>query len=271
MKSSWSALFLFLSSWASSYESIIDLPMQFYKGNIQAQTVDSFKTLHIAQQCQTDLVHQKRTSSSFYRKLAYEALQNCGHPAPEVVLITSDTSKQAVPIGSGLGMINGLIAVIINFNQNNPIARAPYGVIRIIMHHEAWHIVSQDYAAPLAKDKYYYQNSQKRENQADHKAIYFAQCTQCAHECVEYFIKRHAAQNNEPSLKKYARCTLQNLNQISSDRIEAILPDIATLSIHRKLEHPFDIERALRIYIDSRALGDVLCTWHKKTLNTSKK
>jgi len=257
---------LFFTSFASAHESIIDLPMQFYKGNIQAQNEAAFKALRNAHLCQTDLINKKRTSSIFFRELAYEALLNLGHPHPEIVIITSDPSAQAISIGSGLGLIHGLTAIALNFNEKQPLAKAPYGVIRIIMHHEAWHIIAQHFANPILRDKYYYLNMLHREIEADHQAVHHAQCIACARECAAYFINRHAKENKEPTLKKYVLCSLHNLEQITSDRIEAILPAMETLAITRRKEHPFDIERALRIYIDSRALGDVLCTYHKKMI-----
>lgn len=237
-----------------------------YTANTRTLTPQTFQLLKANKECQTDWHNKEKTTSQAYRKLAFEALTNLGHPYPEYVMITNTNQ--------GMGhnhafVINGIQGQGIEFNETfwN---QKPYGVIRMTMYHEATHCVGDlklghaycDHN-PQLRDMHHYHEIQKQENECDQSAVLLGQCTECAREfcqssldmcCTDQVVKT-------PDGKQY---TLDLLDTLHEDAINKLIKTIARLSANRRAEHPLFFERALRIYLNSKSIGHCLCPHHRQ-------
>lgn len=191
--------------------------------------------------------------------MAFEALQNCDHPHPEFVMLVNDDND--LPACSGRFYDEQYIGI--NFDEKEYKAHS-YGVQRATLHHEAAHIVRQEYSTDKTKPLWHRQ-CQNDERTADHLGTINAGCVTCAREHAQDFLNDHRHTDHTHSLlKSHKDITLADLDHMPSRAKKKLLQ--RTYKISKKLvkEHPVDLERALRIHQNSLFLGNELCTYHQK-------
>ncbi|MDR3550111.1 MAG: hypothetical protein P4L31_01760 [Candidatus Babeliales bacterium] len=229
-----------------------------YAKNLQTspQTLKSLKKRKI---CQTDLTNQTIRSSNNSRTLLFEALHNCGHIQPEVVMLTSDPNNF-----SACAHQNETHGVYVNFDEKSEWTRQSYGTQRMVMHHEAAHIVRGHYNNTTNTS---HQN-QNDERDADRIAAIKGKCTQCAREFADYFLAQYTKEHHENELlKKHQNITLADIEDMPKKNKTTLIQKTYLISKKQKKEHPIHLERALRLHTISVALGDALCPQHKNLVD----
>jgi len=225
-----------------------------YKKNLQTSP-QNLKSLKKRGLCQTDLANKAIRSSNYYRMLLFEALQNCGHVRPEIVTLTSDPNNH-----SACASENETSGVYVNFDETSYWKRQSYGTQRMVMHHEAAHIIRRHYnnsANTIHQD-------QNEERDADRIAAIKGKCSQCAREFAQYFLTQHTQQNNQNTLvQTHKYLTLTDIDTMPKKDKTTLIGKTYTLSKKRKREHPIHLERALRLHHISVALGNTLCPQHQ--------
>jgi hypothetical protein len=270
-------LFFLSSLWSvANASNVLKLPPIAYPklsasftANAQAQTKQAFQELRAKKECQTDWKDLKRKSSYLYRILAFEALYKCGHPYPEVVMITSDQQEPLTACAGSLE-IQKKEGRGINFYEPK-FKKESYGVRRLLLFHEAWHIIKKDYYKGYAN----LQVSRLYEQEADIEGAKRGGCEQCALEYAQFWLKRFL--KNQPHIECLARdvtvvpgsiemiCAwnMGYLNWYAAQSKKTL--QNATGS--EKRTHPFDLERALYIVrLAKTVLVSKACEFHKPLL-----
>lgn len=235
-----------------------------YRANVQADSREGFKNLKERQECQTDWKDLQKRSSYLYRILAYEALSKCGHPYPEVVVITNnakDLKACAGPIIAQKKTYRG-----INFYEE-AFKNEAYGVKRLILFHEAVHIVKKDYYANYS----FKEESQLREQFADTEGIKLGDCEQCTKEFANYFLQEFfSAQSHVTQVLKVVKKIPKSVEEIYAWNLAYLdwylktsKKSLQDLVGRNKSTHPFDLERALYITkIAITTLKSKACEFH---------
>lgn len=224
-----------------------DLPPE-YKKNIKAQTAKKLQNLKKRKMCQTHPTNTEIQASKKCRKMAFEALSNCGHPAPEVVMLTNDAHRKPACVGEKP-------YISINFDEaRNSIGS--YGKQRAILHHEAAHLMRQYYEVD--------NHSLHEERAADRMAIANIGCSICAREFAQDFLEDHYKQNHTHSLLKiFSTISLKKIDAMKKCEKQKLIKKTSKISKRLNGTHPIDLERVLRIVKASKVLGESRCTYHQ--------
>lgn len=225
---------------------------QDYKKNLQLSPPEVITYLHKKKLCQTDLQNKEKRSSNFYRALLYQALKNCGHPQPEVVVLTNDTNEAAATSRKRE------YGVYVNFDQKGDWAKESYGIKRMIMHHEAVHVIRQDF-----NHRVNLKACQLMEIRADKNGALNSQCSQCVREFAHYFLSQHNNSSSiDESLIEHKNMSMADLDTMPKKDKNALIKKSAEVSRKRKREHPIPFERSLRLHSVAVALKDATCPQH---------
>jgi len=219
-------------------------------------------------ECQTDLeAANKRMTSPWIRKLAYEALKKCEHIYPEVVIIVNDENNvhnaMAGHIKLGAEMGRG-----INFKES-VWSKEKYGVQRLILYHEAWHLVYRHYNRNGTSAK----EVQAQEREADIQGAINGCCEQCACEYAGYYFKRFLAGGNASDASKevmgaHVPKSLSEITGWAMSHLEKNIAKLEKKSLVFSATHPLDIERCLYLMkLAKTQLKGAVCMFHKAALS----
>lgn len=226
-----------------------------YTKNLQISSPQTLATLRKKELCQTDLINKAKRSSIFYRSLLFQALHNCGHAQPEAVVLTNKAEKL-----SAYASHTAAYGVYVNFDEKSDWASQSYGTKRMVMYHEAVHVIKQHYNN-VNNDYHAWQNE---ERMADQVAAIKANCTHCVRDFATHFLLEHTQKNyRDKLLQKYRNLTLQAVDAMPKKEKTILIKKTYELSKKRKQGHPLDLERALRLHAILVALGNVLCAHHQ--------
>lgn len=240
-----------------SIHGMQELPPE-YAPNLAAHASQTLNKLKRRMMCQTHPIISTVHSSKKYRAMAFEALQNCGHPHPEVVMLLND--KNQSPACTGTFYKEKYIGI--NLDEK-VYSQYTYGNQRAALHHEAAHIINQEYTTDKTHPAWH-RKSQNEERTADHVATINAGCVTCARESAQYFLSNHAStEHTHPLLKAHENITLADLDHMSSRVKKKLIRSTYRISRKKIKSHPIYLERAIRIHLDSLRLGEVLCAYHQ--------
>lgn len=227
-----------------------------YAKNLQLSSPQTLKSLHKRKLCQTDITNKALKSSEYYRKLSFEALHNCGHPQPEVVMLISDPNMKLPAHASQ----NETCGVYINFDETSEWVHQNYGTQRMVMHHESAHIVRKHYN----NNTNTLQQDQDEERDADRIAAIKAKCTHCTRDFAAYWLSEHSAKKHKIDLlQTHQNLTLADIDAMPKKDKTILTRKTYLISKKKKSTHPINLERALRLHTISVAQGDKLCEQHQ--------
>lgn len=234
---------------------------------VHTKTPAAFKKLKKKQLCQIDAKKAAIQPSKQYRQLAFEALKNCNHPKPQEVVLTNDPNYEHHACAYFYNFDDTDIQAI-NFNEKGCFSTCSFGTQRIIMHHEAAHVILK-HSAIDAQDPEYYLKKQREERQADRLGIHAACCKQCTLDYCQWYLEKHQKEDcQKKQFKKFNSLTLANLGKMSVQKTLHLIEQTSSLSAQQKATHPYNIERALRAYKVTHT-STKLCAHHQQQAPSS--